>query len=255
MPLAGKELTPLEVARLCYKHGIDPDAGGGHPFVNAIAVCFAESAFYAGAWNFTTGTGDKSYGLWQINMLGAIGPERRLRYKLANNEALYSPDVNCQIMVDMSKRGTNFKPWGAFTTGSYRRALGRAHLARADLLRELKRPVKPVSIPIKPMLSVDRRPWVSVKQITAAAMKPSGVYKLPSGDTSRDDVANYQLALWALMPNLPYKYNLGVYDAQTKKATAEFQRRQKWSTASGIAGPLTVKLAASKSGLFRLRDV
>ncbi|MFF8831327.1 peptidoglycan-binding protein [Streptomyces sp. NPDC015131] len=252
MPLSGRQLTPAQVARLCYKHGIDPDAGKGVPMVTAIAVCFAESSYFTGAWNFTTDTGDKSYGLWQINMLGAMGPERRAKYGLKNNEALYDPDTNCKVMVDMSKKGTDFRPWGAYTSGSYRGAWSDGVAGRAALLKQLGRPVTKVPIPPEKPVPLAKRSWISYRQVRAAAESKTGVVKVGS-DSSRDDVANYQRGVWSLIPGIDFMYTPGVYDDKTKKATAMFQRAQGWP-GSGIVGPQTMKLVEAKSQLFRVRD-
>lgn len=256
MPLQGKPLTPLQIARLCYKHGIDPDAGKGVNIVNAICVAFGESSFYPGAWNFNGSTGDKSYGLWQINMIGKIGPERMKKYGLKKNEDLYSPDVNCKIMVDMSKKGTDFSPWGAYTSGSYRGAFQVALVARAALLKELKRPYTQVPLPKEKPVPMEKRSWVSYRQIRAASKAADGVIRTAGGDSSRDDVANYQRGLWKLLPGLTYMYNVGVFDGKTQAATKEFQLKQGWrgSEADGIPGPETVKRVAAKSELFRVRD-
>lgn len=256
MPLAGKPLTPLEIARLCYKHGIDPDDGKGVNIVNAICVAFGESSFYPGAWNFASSTGDKSYGLWQVNMIGAIGTERMKKYGLKNYEDLYNADTNCRIMVDLSKEGTDWSPWGAYTSGSYRGAFQVALVARAALLTELKRPISPVPLPKEKPVPIEKRSFVSYRQIRAAATSPDHVYRTSGGDSSRDDVANYQRGLWRLLPELTYMYNPGLFDAKTQKATKAFQLKQGWrgSQADGIPGPETVKRVAAKSELFRVRD-
>ncbi len=45
--------------------------------------------------------GDYSYGLWQINMAGRLGPLRRGKYNLQKNEELFDPDVNAKIAWDL----------------------------------------------------------------------------------------------------------------------------------------------------------
>jgi len=70
---------------------------------------------------------DNSYGLWQVNMKGALGVERREKYGLSSNEELFDPKINIQIAKDIfdEARG-NFKPWGAYTDGRYQQFLGTA---------------------------------------------------------------------------------------------------------------------------------
>lgn len=66
---------------------------------------------------------DDSYGLWQINMLGSMGPSRRAAYGLKSNTDLYDPATNARVAVAMSGKGSNFKPWSTFTNGAYKKYL------------------------------------------------------------------------------------------------------------------------------------
>lgn len=42
---------------------------------------------------------DNSYGLWQINMIGNLGVERRKKYGLKSNEDLFDPATNARVAV------------------------------------------------------------------------------------------------------------------------------------------------------------
>lgn len=139
MPLAGKQLSYLEVARLAHKHGVPL----GEPLVTAIAVAEWESRRHVGAWNFNTKTKDQSYGLWQINLLGKLKAERMAQYGLGKPEDLYNPDINARIMAHMSNKGENWKPWGAYKNGNYKKSLKDARHAVAQLTTELVQPGKP----------------------------------------------------------------------------------------------------------------
>lgn len=66
---------------------------------------------------------DDSYGLWQINMLGRLGPERRAQFGISSNAALYDPAVNARAMYAISGGCNNWRPWSTFTSGAYRRYL------------------------------------------------------------------------------------------------------------------------------------
>lgn len=106
------------------------DAGfEGQGLKIAIAVARAESGARPKAYNNNPKTRDLSYGIFQINMKGVLGPDRRKRYSLPSNEALYQPEINAKIAYHMSKGGKNWGPWGAYTNGSYRH-----HLASASSL-------------------------------------------------------------------------------------------------------------------------
>lgn len=55
------------------------------------------------------------YGLFQINMSGSMGPDRRQKYGLKSNEDLFNPIINAQIAFQMSSGGTK---WSAWTTAN-----------------------------------------------------------------------------------------------------------------------------------------
>lgn len=71
-----------------------------------------ESGGRSQAYNPDRSTGDDSYGLFQINMLGGLGPDRRSRYGLKSNSDLYDPLTNASVAYRMSKGGTDFGAWG-----------------------------------------------------------------------------------------------------------------------------------------------
>lgn len=95
----------------------------GDALRTAWAVMMAESGGNARAHNPNAGTGDNSYGLFQINMLGNLGPDRLKRYKLGRNEDLFDPRTNAQIAYAMSKGGTSWGPWSTYKTGAYKKYL------------------------------------------------------------------------------------------------------------------------------------
>ena len=90
----------------------------------AYAIVMAESSGNARAHNPNAGTGDNSYGLFQINMLGAMGPERRKAFGLKNNEQLFDPLTNAKIAYRMSNGGKNWTPWSTYNRGDYKKYLG-----------------------------------------------------------------------------------------------------------------------------------
>jgi hypothetical protein len=61
-----------------------------------VNIAARESGFNPRAHNPNASTGDNSYGLFQINMLGAMGPERRRRLGLSSNEDLFDPLTNAK---------------------------------------------------------------------------------------------------------------------------------------------------------------
>ena len=56
------------------------------------------------------------YGLFQINMTGSMGPDRRKKYGLSSNEDLYDPLTNARIAYQMSNGGKNWSAWSTKNT-------------------------------------------------------------------------------------------------------------------------------------------
>ena len=98
----------------------------GQGLAHAYAIALAESGGRSGAHNTNAKTGDNSYGLFQINMLGGMGPARRKQYGLSANEDLFDPLTNAKVAYQLSHGGTNFKPWTTFTSGKYKDYLGQS---------------------------------------------------------------------------------------------------------------------------------
>ena len=61
-------------------------------------------------------TGDNSYGLFQVNMLGSMGQERRDKFSLEYNAQLLDPVVNAQIAYHMSNGGKDWSAWKGLKT-------------------------------------------------------------------------------------------------------------------------------------------
>lgn len=62
-----------------------------------------------------------SIGLWQINSLTGEAPgEGRDGF---SNDDLARASANAQVMAGLSNLGKNWRPWGAFTNGSFKRFL------------------------------------------------------------------------------------------------------------------------------------
>jgi peptidoglycan hydrolase-like protein with peptidoglycan-binding domain len=88
--------------------------------VTMTAICIAESGLNATALNDNPKTGDLSYGLSQINMIGALGPARRVEFGLHNNIELFEPDTNLRCAHRIYVRARNrFTDWSTYTSGRY----------------------------------------------------------------------------------------------------------------------------------------
>ena len=84
------------------------------------AIAMGESSGNANAFNGDASTGDKSYGLWQINMLDAMGPERRNKWGLSSNEDLFDPMTNARAAKSLFDGRGNFNDWSVYTSGKWK---------------------------------------------------------------------------------------------------------------------------------------
>ena len=78
-----------------------------------------ESSGNPRAHNPDASTGDNSYGLMQINMLGQMGADRRKAFGLSSNDQLFDPVTNfaaAKTIYDSQGLGA----WGAYNNGSYK---------------------------------------------------------------------------------------------------------------------------------------
>ena len=87
------------------------------------AITYAESGGNPYAHNPNAGTGDNSYGLLQINMLGGMGPERRRWFGLNSDDQLFDPDTNFRAAKQIYD-AQGLGAWGAYTNGSYQKFMG-----------------------------------------------------------------------------------------------------------------------------------
>lgn len=107
----------------------------GPALQKAWAIATRESGGRPDAFNGNTGTGDQSYGLFQINMLGSLGPARRRQYGLRGNADLLDPAINARVAYQMSKGGTDFGAWG-IGPNAYHGAPQRAKQRYLELLKQ-----------------------------------------------------------------------------------------------------------------------
>jgi hypothetical protein len=100
-------LNPEEIKSLLIISGFE-----GKGLKIAFGIVMKESTGRPYAHNQNSNTGDNSYGLFQINMIGSLGPARREQFGLTSNEDLFNPLTNAAIAYRISEGGTNWGPWG-----------------------------------------------------------------------------------------------------------------------------------------------
>lgn len=110
----------------------------------ATAIAIAESGGNEKAHNRNASTRDDSYGLWQINMYGDLGPSRRRQFGISSNSELLDPVVNAKAMDAISSDGTNWTPWSVYPT-KYRQYLDRAAAATEGITGTVGNPIDDVA--------------------------------------------------------------------------------------------------------------
>jgi hypothetical protein len=103
-------LTDLELKELLSLVGFK-----GQDLVVAWAVAKKESNGRPLAFNGNHKTGDSSYGMFQINMIDALGPDRRTKFDLDSNAELFNPVKNAEIAYYMTKGGDDWSSWKGIT--------------------------------------------------------------------------------------------------------------------------------------------
>jgi hypothetical protein len=123
--MPGARVSMNDYVRLGIQNGLSADEA-----VRFAAVGMAESTGQSGV----VGKEFPVYGLWQINMAGAMGPDRMRRYGFRSAEELKDPETNARVAVALYKdKGIN--DWSAYTDGRYRQYLADAKRAYYELKR------------------------------------------------------------------------------------------------------------------------
>jgi phage protein D len=106
----------------------------GNDAVTMGAIAMAESGGKVRALN--SKPPDLSYGLWQINMIGGLGPERRRQLGLSGNEQLYDPATNARAARAIYQQ-QGFGAWSVYRSGAYKRYLPAARAGASTTLGDL----------------------------------------------------------------------------------------------------------------------
>lgn len=99
-------LTDKELLQLLKFVGFE-----GQALKMAWGIAKAESNGRPMAYNGNRNTGDSSYGIFQINMLGNLGDDRKEKFDLRSNVLLFDPVINAEITYHMTKGGVDWSSW------------------------------------------------------------------------------------------------------------------------------------------------
>ena len=103
-------LTDLELKELLSAVGFE-----GKALKTAWAIAKRESNGRPLAYNGNRNTGDSSYGIFQINMLGSLGTDRKEKFSLKSNTELFDPTINAEIAYYMTDGGNDWSAWKGLT--------------------------------------------------------------------------------------------------------------------------------------------
>ena len=87
----------------------------GNDLVVAWAIAKKESNGRPLAYNGNHKTGDSSYGMFQINMIDSLGPDRRTKFDLESNAELFNTVKNAEIAYYMTNGGEDWSSWKGIT--------------------------------------------------------------------------------------------------------------------------------------------
>ena len=104
-------LTKTDLVHLLSAVGFE-----GSNLKEAWAIAMKESRGNPLSHNGNRKTGDNSFGLFQVNMLGSMGQERRDKFNLDYNAKLLDPVVNAQVAYHMSNGGKDWSAWKGLKT-------------------------------------------------------------------------------------------------------------------------------------------
>ena len=106
-----KTLTQDELIELLSTVGFK-----GKALRTAWAVAMKESNGRPVAHNDTVSTGDNSYGIFQVNMIGSLGKDRLAlfneKFGMLKPTELFDPVTNVQVVYYMTQGGTDWSSWG-----------------------------------------------------------------------------------------------------------------------------------------------
>lgn len=102
-----KTLTKQQLVELLYAAGFR-----GQGLRLAWAVAMKESNGRPTALNNNISTGDNSYGIFQINLIGDLGPMRLAKFGLTAKKDLLDPVNNVKAVYYMTDGGKDWSAWG-----------------------------------------------------------------------------------------------------------------------------------------------
>jgi hypothetical protein len=128
---SGPSVGTKDLIKLGLSQGLTPEKA-----ITMAAVALGESGGRPGAHNPNRSTGDNSYGLWQINMIDELGPERARALGIKDYNQLKDPNINARAMkMILNSQGLN--AWSVHRNRLHLQYLPEARRAYAELKKEM----------------------------------------------------------------------------------------------------------------------
>jgi hypothetical protein len=128
---SGSAVGTKDLVKLGLSQGLTPEKA-----ITMAAVALGESAGQPWRQNNNRSTGDNSYGLWQINMIDELGPERARALGLKDYNQLKDPNTNAKAMkYILDRQGLN--AWSVHRNRLHLPYLPEARRAYAELKKEM----------------------------------------------------------------------------------------------------------------------
>jgi hypothetical protein len=128
---SGPSVGAKDLLKLGLSQGLAPEKA-----ITMAAVALGESGGHPGSHNNNRSTGDNSYGLWQINMIDELGPERARALGIKDYNQLKDPNVNSRAMkMILNSQGLN--AWSVYRNRAHLQYLPEVRRAYAELKREM----------------------------------------------------------------------------------------------------------------------
>jgi hypothetical protein len=128
---SGPSVGTKDLIKLGLSQGLTPEKA-----ITMAAVALGESGGRPSAHNPNRSTGDNSYGLWQINMIDELGPERARALGIKDYNQLKDPNVNARAMkMILNSQGLN--AWSVHRNRLHLQYLPEARRAYAELKKEM----------------------------------------------------------------------------------------------------------------------
>ena len=128
---SGPSVGTKDLIKLGLSQGLTPEKA-----ITMAAVALGESGGRPGAHNPNRSTGDNSYGLWQINMIDELGPERARALGIKDYNQLKDPNVNAKAMKYVLDR-QGLTAWSVYRNRKHLPYLPEVRRAYAELKREM----------------------------------------------------------------------------------------------------------------------